>query len=64
MLRVLPLVLVLLLTAPTRAAEKPDTTPGDERIDKYLANLTKEVSGRFLDGAKTREEWEKKDEGK
>jgi dienelactone hydrolase len=60
MLRVLPLVLVLLLTAPTRAAEKPDTTPGDERIDKYLANLAKELGGRFLDGAKTRDDWEKK----
>jgi cephalosporin-C deacetylase-like acetyl esterase len=58
--RLIPLALLLLLTASARAADTPGTKRGEEMIDKYLANLTKEVSGRFLDGAKTRDEWEKK----
>jgi dienelactone hydrolase len=60
MTRLLPLLLALLLAAPTLAADKPDTKAGDEMIDKYLASKAKELSGRFLDGAKTRDEWEKK----
>ncbi|HKI35504.1 MAG TPA: prolyl oligopeptidase family serine peptidase [Gemmataceae bacterium] len=61
MTRVTPLLFVLLVAVPAGAADdKPDTKRGDEMIDKYLANLTKEVSGRFLDGAKTRDDWEKK----
>ena len=52
MTRLLPLMLVLLLAAPARAADAPDTKRGDEMIDKYLANLTKDLSGRFLDGGK------------
>src|SRR6266853_1241073 len=54
------LLLMWFLTASAFAADKPDTRHGDEMIDKYLANLTKEVGGRLLDGAKTRDEWEKK----
>jgi cephalosporin-C deacetylase-like acetyl esterase len=42
------------------AADKPDTTAGDAMIDKYLAGLAKDLSGRFLDSAKTREEWQRK----
>ncbi len=60
MTRLLPLVLVLLLIPPARAADKPDTKAGDEMIDKYLANLAKDLSGRYLDGARTRQEWESK----
>jgi dienelactone hydrolase len=60
MTRVPPLLLVLLLAAPTLAADKPDTKAGDEMIDKYLAKQARELSGRFLDSAKTRDEWEKK----
>ncbi len=60
MTRLLPLLLVLVLAASARAAEPPDTKAGDAMIDKYLAGLAKELSGRFLDGAKTRAEWEKK----
>jgi cephalosporin-C deacetylase-like acetyl esterase len=60
MLRLFPLLLVLLCAVPVRADDRPDTKRGDEMIDKYLANLAKDLSGRFLDGAKTREEWEKK----
>jgi len=60
MLRFLPLAVLLLFVAPVRAADPPDTKAGDAMIDKYLANQAKDLSGRFLDGAKTREEWEKK----
>jgi cephalosporin-C deacetylase-like acetyl esterase len=59
MFRLSFLALFLLVPTASLAADKP-ASKGDEMIDKYLANLTKEVSGRFLDGAKTREEWEKK----
>jgi dienelactone hydrolase len=58
--RLLPLVLVLLFTVPVRAADPADTKAGDAMIDKYLATQAKELNGRFLDGAKTRDEWEKK----
>ena len=54
------LALLWLLPLLASAADKPDTKAGDAMIDKYLAGLAKELSGRFLDGAKTRDEWEKK----
>jgi dienelactone hydrolase len=60
MTRFTSVAMLLLLTAPANAADKPDTERGDEMIDKYLARLTKEIGGRFMDGAKTRDEWEKK----
>jgi cephalosporin-C deacetylase-like acetyl esterase len=60
MIRLICFALPLFLTAAVFAADQPDTTRGDEMIDKYLTGLVKETSGRFLDGAKTREEWEKK----
>ena len=60
MTRLLPLVLVLLFAVPVHAADPPDTKAGDAMIDKYLATQARELSGRFLDGAKTRDEWEKK----
>jgi cephalosporin-C deacetylase-like acetyl esterase len=60
MTRLIPLAFLLLFIASARADDKPDTKAGDEMIDKYLARLAKELSGRFLDGAKTRDEWEKK----
>ena len=58
--RFLPLTALLLLVPSVFAADKPDTKAGDAMIDKYLATQAKTLSGRFLDGAKTREEWEKK----
>ncbi len=60
MTRLIPFAALLLLALPVHAADKPDTKAGDAMIDKYLAGLAKDLSGRFLDGAKTREEWEKK----
>jgi len=60
MTRVLTPMFCLLLSAAAHADDKPESKKGDAMIDQYLAGLTKEISGRFLDGAKTREEWEKK----
>jgi cephalosporin-C deacetylase-like acetyl esterase len=60
MTRLIPVACLLLLAAPARADDKPDTKAGDEMIDKYLARLARALSGRFLDGAKTRAEWEQK----
>src|SRR5581483_3140822 len=60
MTRLIPVACLLLLAAAARADDKPDTKAGDEMIDKYLARLAKDLSGRFLDGAKTRAEWEQK----
>src|SRR4051812_39284984 len=48
-------MLPLLLLAMTPAA---DTSKGDEAIHKYLAAEVKRLSERFMDGAKTKGEWE------
>src|SRR5262245_12490535 len=42
------------------AQQPAKPTPGDEMIEKYLAAETDKLSKRFLDGATTRAEWEKK----
>jgi dienelactone hydrolase len=44
----------LLLIASVALAQ----TPGDRLFDRYLARVTSEVSERFLDGARTLEEWQ------
>jgi cephalosporin-C deacetylase-like acetyl esterase len=49
---------MVLWAAEIRGQEKPAAKPGDEMIEKYLAQETAKLSGRFLDGAKTRAEWE------
>jgi cephalosporin-C deacetylase-like acetyl esterase len=43
-----------------RAQEKEKPKPGDVMIDKYLAQETDKLSQRFLDGAKTLDEWQAK----
>src|SRR5436853_7399210 len=55
----LPLLMVL-LPLPVVAQEKKDKKPGDEMIEKYLAAETDKLSAKFLDGAKTIEEWKAK----
>ncbi|HEY7315191.1 MAG TPA: prolyl oligopeptidase family serine peptidase [Gemmataceae bacterium] len=40
------------------AAEPDKPLPGDAAIERYLQKETERLSQRFLDGAKTREEWE------
>jgi len=58
------LVLVVLLGTVSaspqdqKPADKP--LPGDEMIYKYLCAEADKLSGKFLDGARTLEEWEKK----
>ncbi|HEY1858731.1 MAG TPA: hypothetical protein VGG61_00140, partial [Gemmataceae bacterium] len=59
MFRLTSIALLVIFAAAALSADKPESD-GDAMINKYLANLTKEVSGRFMDGAKTRDEWEKK----
>src|SRR5262249_8704351 len=50
-------VLFLLLVSPPAL---PQDAPGDAMIDKYLARETERLSQRFLDGATTLAEWQKK----
>jgi dienelactone hydrolase len=38
--------------------QPPTPKPGDEMIEKYLAQETKKISQRVFDGATTRQEWE------
>ncbi|HMF17039.1 MAG TPA: hypothetical protein VKE98_07525, partial [Gemmataceae bacterium] len=40
--------------------EKPKPKPGDVMIEKYLAAETDKLGKKFLDGAKTIEEWKEK----
>jgi dienelactone hydrolase len=58
----LVLVVLLGMAAPNLQAQKPPDkpTPGDEMIYKYLCAETDKLSGKFLDGAKTLDEWQKK----
>src|SRR6266852_1861710 len=43
-----------------RSQEQPKSKPGDVMIEKYLAAETDKLSKKFLDGAKTMEEWQQK----
>src|SRR5438046_5886406 len=50
--------LVALLAAPALAQPKPtDVKSGDAMINAYLAAETDKLSRKFLDGAKTLDEW-------
>ncbi len=50
----LPIISVL----SAAAAEPEKSLPGDAMIERYLQQETERLSQRFLDGAKTRAEWE------
>src|SRR5260370_35856358 len=43
-----------------RSQAQPKAKPGDVMIEKYLAAETDKLSKKFLDGAKTLEEWQQK----
>jgi dienelactone hydrolase len=43
-----------------RAQTKERPTPADDQIHAYLVRATERISRRFLDGATTRAEWEKR----
>src|SRR5438046_7931012 len=51
---------VLLVPCSARAQQVEKPSPGDEMIDKYLAQETDKITPRFLDGAKTLQEWQAK----
>ncbi|HEY2787775.1 MAG TPA: prolyl oligopeptidase family serine peptidase [Fimbriiglobus sp.] len=55
-------MLPLLLLPLVAAADPPatDTAKADEAIHQYLVAETTRLSGRFMDGAKTKAEWEAK----
>src|SRR5271154_6016382 len=50
----------ILLPAALCAQDKKDPRPGDVMIEKYLAAETDKLSAKFLDGAKTIDEWKQK----
>ena len=52
--------LFFLVPCVLHAQEKKDKKPGDEMIEKYLAAETDKLSRKFLDGAKTIDEWKQK----
>jgi dienelactone hydrolase len=53
----LTLIFALFPVAASRA-QPPMPKPGDEMIEKYLAQETDKISQRVFDGATTRQEWE------
>ena len=53
-------LLLFVLPFTLNAQEKKDKKPGDEMIEKYLAAETDKLSAKFLDGAKTIDEWKAK----
>src|SRR6266540_2033296 len=60
-LNYLPLwALLALVLFPAAAAQAPKSKPGDDMIYKYLCAETDRLSQRFLDGATTLAEWQKK----
>lgn len=57
----LPCLAVMLLgTAGPGLAQPPQPKPGDVMIEKFLKAETERLSGRFLDGATTLQEWQEK----
>jgi cephalosporin-C deacetylase-like acetyl esterase len=52
--------LCILFPAALCAQDKKDIRPGDVMIEKYLAAETDKLSAKFLDGAKTIDEWKQK----
>src|SRR5262249_17440197 len=54
------LSVVLCIVGPIAANAQDKKKPGDEMIEKYLAAETDKLSAKFLDGAKTIDEWKTK----
>ncbi len=59
-LRMSCLVSLLVCASVAVAAEPEKPLPGDVMIERYLQKETERLGSRFLDGAKTRAEWEDK----
>jgi hypothetical protein len=58
-MRLFTSLLLFVCTVPAMA-QPAKPTPGDEMIYKYLCAETDKLSQKFMDGAKTLEEWQKK----
>jgi cephalosporin-C deacetylase-like acetyl esterase len=56
----LPMLLCFVFPSAPCAQDKKDRKPGDEMIEKYLAAETDKLAQKFLDGAKTIDEWKQK----
>jgi dienelactone hydrolase len=54
------LTFVICVLAPVTVHAQDKKKPGDEMIEKYLAAETDKLSAKFLDGAKTIDEWKQK----
>jgi cephalosporin-C deacetylase-like acetyl esterase len=57
---ILPMLMCFVFPLALCAQDKKDRKPGDEMIEKYLASETDKLAQKFLDGAKTIEEWKQK----
>ncbi|HMF12197.1 MAG TPA: hypothetical protein VKE94_07820, partial [Gemmataceae bacterium] len=58
--RLLTISVALLLVTGVPAQEPAKRKPGDDMIEKYLAQETEKLSHKLLDGAKTLQEWQAK----
>src|SRR5262249_2487426 len=58
--RIVFLVISLWCVRSAVAAEPEKTRPGDTMIERWLQKEAERLSERFLDGAKTRAEWEER----
>src|SRR5579883_1503510 len=56
-LHALSIAAMLLIARPAAAQTTPQAKPGDVMIEKYLAAETYKLSKKFMDGAKTLDEW-------
>jgi dienelactone hydrolase len=56
----LPMLLCFVFPSALCAQDKKDRKAGDEMIEKYLAAETDKLAQKFLDGAKTIDEWKQK----
>src|SRR6266498_3039367 len=59
-MRFLLVVIVFLFPIALGAQEKKDKKPGDEMIEKYLNAEADKLSQKFMDGARTIDEWKQK----
>src|SRR5712692_872509 len=56
----LPMLLCFVFPLVLCAQDKKDRKPGDEMIEKYLAAETDKLAQKFLDGARSIDEWKEK----
>src|SRR5687768_10739140 len=59
-MRLQAIAVTLLVATSAAAQEKDKPLPGDEMIYKYLCAETDKLSKKFMDGARTLDEWKEK----